>query len=142
MMSRQRIIAIKVDGDADIEAIGRAISVASPSASEPLDATEVFAVISQLANIETWVERNARQAIEEYGLETAAEIGDHIHAAQTDTDYLCAQDETLERLIAGARRARGTLRDQESVIDQAMRDARVGPYAQARVQDDEPGNGP
>lgn len=95
--------------------------------AEIVDISKRMGVLRQLSNTETWEERCAREALENHGLTDASEISRHIDAAQSDLDYLIAQDETLERLVQDARDARGTSRDRSEIIAAALEDAGVGP---------------
>lgn len=81
-------------------------------ATETLESWDVRATVGKstvesLATLDTWEERCRREAIEEYGYRTEADIAEHTSSAQTDLDYLVGQDQTLEGLIASARREVG-----------------------------------
>lgn len=93
--------------------------------TDVLDIKNQMSVLRQLSNTETWDERCAREAVSDYGLTGVSEISQHIDGAQSDMDYLIAQDETLERLVQDARDARGTGRDRNAIIAEALQDAGV-----------------
>jgi hypothetical protein len=77
-------------------------------AGDELDSWKVSATLGEtvaqtLAPLELWEERQRRLAIIEEGITTEQEIEEHVHAAQSDLDYLEGQDNTLERMISAAR---------------------------------------
>ena len=65
----------------------------------------VEALVAKIARLTTWRERCEAEAREDFGLTSREDIEAHVRGAQTDVDYLAAQDETLERLITEARLA-------------------------------------
>lgn len=80
-------------------------------------------VVNIAANLQTWQERCVAEAINEYGLRSEEEIREHVHAAQTDNDYLVGQDEALESLILQARASRGTGRTLDEIIADGLANA-------------------
>lgn len=81
-------------------------------ADDELETWKVSATIGEtvaqtLAPLELWEERQRRLAIDEEGATSEEEIEEHVRTAQSDLDYLEGQDDTLERMIAAARRQTG-----------------------------------
>lgn len=123
-MNKPVTLSVNVEPGADLDDV-MAKLCAIPGVTAVLDVSAQLAVTEQLAKLETWDERCAREAVEEHGLTDASEIEEHMDAAQSDLDYLTSQDEALERLVHEARDARGTGRERSEIIADALKDAGV-----------------
>ena len=127
----QRKITFLLDEDADAQGVlAAALKI---DGVQYFEGRDEMSMVEQIARLETWEERCAREAVEEEGLTDPADIARHISNASADSDYLVGQDETLEGLVQSARRIRGTLKSRAEVIAEAVR-----VYAPVEEEDLEP----
>lgn len=115
----QRKITLLLDEDVDAqEVLAAALKFDGVQVHEGSDE---LSMVEQIARLEAWEERCAREAVAEEGLTDPTDIERHISNASADSDYLVGQDETLEGLVQSARRIRGTLKSRAEVIAEAVR---------------------
>lgn len=125
-MSIEKTITIRLAPDQDPAAVMSKIA-ADPAVAGIRDVSDQLQVVDMLARLETWDERCARDAVEDFGYRDPTEIDEHMKAAPADLDYLTGQDEALENLIARARQTRGTSASRDGIIAAALANAGDAP---------------